>query len=67
VAVFGGVEVEQGRTLRADGRIDHGDVRIGDSLVMAQRPDSAGEPSGPTASPVRLHGPWVGELCSPWW
>jgi PhnB protein len=32
VAVFGGVE--QGRSLRADGRIDHGDVRIGDSLVM---------------------------------
>jgi PhnB protein len=32
VAVFGGVE--QGRSLRPDGQIDHGDVRIGDSLVM---------------------------------
>jgi hypothetical protein len=30
--VFGAVE--QGRSLRPDGRIDHGDVRIGDSLVM---------------------------------
>jgi len=32
VEVFGAVE--QGRALRPDGRIDHGDVRIGDSLVM---------------------------------
>ena len=32
VEVFGGVE--QGRSLRPDGRIEHGDVRIGDSLVM---------------------------------
>jgi PhnB protein len=32
VEVFGAVE--QGRSLRPDGRIDHGDVRIGDSLVM---------------------------------
>jgi PhnB protein len=32
VAVFGGVELR--RDLRPDGRIDHGDVRIGDSLVM---------------------------------
>ena len=32
VRVFAGVE--QGRSLRLDGRIDHGDVRIGDSLVM---------------------------------
>jgi hypothetical protein len=26
--------VEQGRSLRPDGRIDHGDIRIGDSLVL---------------------------------
>jgi|SRR5215218_11084545 uncharacterized glyoxalase superfamily protein PhnB len=32
VQVFGAVE--QGRSLRPDGRIDHGDVHIGDSLVM---------------------------------
>ena len=32
VEVFGAVE--QGRSLRPDGRIDHADVRIGDSLVM---------------------------------
>ena len=32
VEVFGAVE--QGRALRPDGRIDHADVRIGDSLVM---------------------------------
>jgi PhnB protein len=32
VEVFGAVE--QGRALRHDGRIDHADVRIGDSLVM---------------------------------
>ena len=32
VEVFGAAE--QGRSLRPDGRIDHGDVRIGDSLVM---------------------------------
>ena len=30
--VFGAAE--QGRSLRSDGRIDHADVRIGDSLVM---------------------------------
>jgi PhnB protein len=32
VEVFGAVE--QGRSLGPDGRIDHADVRIGDSLVM---------------------------------
>jgi PhnB protein len=32
VQVFGAVE--QGRSLRLDGHIDHADVRIGDSLVM---------------------------------
>jgi PhnB protein len=32
VEVFDGTD--QGRTLRPDGRIEHGDVRIGDSLVM---------------------------------
>ena len=32
VQVFAGVE--QGRSLRPDGRIDHGDIRIGDSLVL---------------------------------
>ena len=32
VQVFGAVE--QGHSLRPDGRIDHADVRIGDSLVM---------------------------------
>ena len=32
VTVFGGLE--RGRTLRPDGRIDHAEVLIGDSLVM---------------------------------
>jgi uncharacterized glyoxalase superfamily protein PhnB len=35
VQVFGAAE--QGRSLRPDGRIDHGDVRIGDSLVMLSK------------------------------
>jgi PhnB protein len=39
VAVFGGVE--QGRTLRADGGIEHGDVRIGASLVMLSEASAA--------------------------
>ena len=41
VEVFGGVE--QGRSRRPDGRIDHGEVRIGDSLVMlSEAPSGAG-------------------------
>jgi uncharacterized glyoxalase superfamily protein PhnB len=32
VEVFGGEEIE--RELRSDGRIEHGEVRIGDSIVM---------------------------------
>jgi PhnB protein len=39
VEVFGAVE--QGRALRPDGRIDHGDVRIGDSLVMLSEASEA--------------------------
>jgi PhnB protein len=39
VQVFGAVE--QGRALRPDGRIDHGDVRIGDSLVMLSEASEA--------------------------
>jgi len=39
VEVFGGVE--QGRSLRPDGRIEHGDVRIGDSLVMLSEASEA--------------------------
>jgi PhnB protein len=39
VEVFGAVE--QGRSLRPDGRIDHGDIRIGDSLVMLSEASEA--------------------------
>ena len=39
VEVFGAAE--QGRSLRPDGRIDHGDVRIGDSLVMLSEASEA--------------------------
>jgi PhnB protein len=39
IGVFGGVE--QGRTLRPDGRIDHADVIIGDSLVMLSEASDA--------------------------
>ena len=39
VVVFGGVE--QRRILRADGRVDHADVRIGDSLVMLSEASDA--------------------------
>ena len=39
VTVFGGVE--QRRSLRRDGRIDHADVRIGDSLVMLSEASEA--------------------------
>jgi PhnB protein len=44
--VFGAVE--QRRSLRPDGRIDHGDVRIGDSLVMLSEASEA-YPSRPCA------------------
>ena len=39
VEAFGGID--QGRTHRADGRIEHGDVRIGDSLVMLSEASEA--------------------------
>ena len=39
VKVFGAVE--QGRALGPDGRIDHADVRIGDSLVMLSEASAA--------------------------
>jgi uncharacterized glyoxalase superfamily protein PhnB len=39
VGVFDGNDL--GRTLRPDGRIEHGDVRIGDSLVMLSEASDA--------------------------
>ena len=52
VEVFGGVE--QGRSLGPDGRIEHGDVRIGDSLVMLRGQRGVGSAAGFSKRPKRL-------------